>query len=155
MEIITELIQEIDWRLVVKIGMRIVAIAFAAWLVQLVFKRVLYRIERKLVISKQREGEPPSESEKRVQTLMRLIKQAVVITLWVAVGLVILSQIGLNIAPILAGAGIIGLAVGFGAQNLVRDIISGFFIILENQVRVGDVAVLNGVGGLVEEISAS
>ena len=57
------------------------------------------------------------------------------------------------IAPILAGAGIIGLAVGFGAQNLVRDIIAGFFFILENQIRVGDVAVINGTGGLVEKIN--
>ena len=64
-----------------------------------------------------------------------------------------LGQIGLDVTPILAGAGIIGLAVGFGAQNLVRDIISGFFMILENQVRVGDVAIVNGTGGLIERIT--
>jgi small conductance mechanosensitive channel len=64
-----------------------------------------------------------------------------------------LDQIGLDITPILAGAGIVGLAVGFGAQNLVRDVINGFFVILENQVRVGDVAIVNGTGGLVEVIS--
>jgi small conductance mechanosensitive channel len=66
---------------------------------------------------------------------------------------VILTEVGVEIAPILAGAGIAGLAVGFGAQNLVRDVISGFFIVLENQVRIGDVAVINGTGGLVESIS--
>ena len=60
---------------------------------------------------------------------------------------------GLNIAPVLTGAGIVGLAVGFGAQTLVRDIISGFFLILEDQVRVGDVAAINGTGGLVEAIN--
>jgi small conductance mechanosensitive channel len=64
-----------------------------------------------------------------------------------------LGQLGLDITPILAGAGIAGLAVGFGAQNLVRDVISGFFMVLENQVRVGDVAVVNGTGGLVEAIT--
>jgi len=64
-----------------------------------------------------------------------------------------LGQIGLDITPILASAGIAGLAVGFGAQNLVRDVINGFFMILENQVRVGDVAIVNGTGGLVEAIS--
>jgi moderate conductance mechanosensitive channel len=58
-----------------------------------------------------------------------------------------------DIAPVLTGAGIVGLAVGFGAQTLVRDVISGFFLILEDQVRVGDVAAINGVGGLVEEIN--
>lgn len=64
-----------------------------------------------------------------------------------------LDQIGLDITPILAGAGIVGLAVGFGAQNLVRDVINGFFMILENQIRVGDVGVVNGTGGLVEAIT--
>src|SRR3990170_1689252 len=67
--------------------------------------------------------------------------------------IVSLDQIGLNVTPILAGAGIVGLAVGFGAQNLVRDVISGFFMVLENQVRVGDVAIVNGTGGLVEAIT--
>jgi moderate conductance mechanosensitive channel len=64
-----------------------------------------------------------------------------------------LGQIGVNVAPILASAGVVGLAVGFGAQNLVKDLVSGFFLILENQIRVGDVAVINGTGGLVEAIS--
>jgi small conductance mechanosensitive channel len=64
-----------------------------------------------------------------------------------------LREIGFDITPILAGAGVIGLAVGFGAQNLVRDVISGFFILIENQIRVNDVAVINGTGGLVEEIN--
>ena len=59
----------------------------------------------------------------------------------------------MDITPVLTGAGIVGLAVGFGAQTLVRDIISGFFMILEDQVRVGDVAVVNGQGGLVEEVN--
>jgi len=65
----------------------------------------------------------------------------------------ILSEIGLMIGPILAGAGIVGLAVGFGGQYLIRDIISGLFIILENQYRVGDVVNFDGTGGLVEDIS--
>ncbi|MFA6262258.1 MAG: mechanosensitive ion channel family protein [Bacteroidia bacterium] len=67
--------------------------------------------------------------------------------------LMILQEIGIPIGPILAGAGIIGLAVGFGGQYLIRDIISGFFIILENQYRVGDVVNFDGTGGLVEDIS--
>jgi small conductance mechanosensitive channel len=67
--------------------------------------------------------------------------------------LMILSEFGLNIAPVLTTAGIAGLALGFGAQTLVRDIISGFFLILEDQVRVGDVAAINGTAGLVETIN--
>jgi hypothetical protein len=67
--------------------------------------------------------------------------------------LTILRELDVDIMPILTGAGILGLAVGFGAQTLVRDIISGFFLILEDQVRVGDVAAINGTGGLVEAIN--
>jgi small conductance mechanosensitive channel len=74
------------------------------------------------------------------------------IMLWTVVLLVILSEMNVPIGPVVASAGILGLAVGFGAQNLVRDVISGFFIILENQIRVGDVAIINGTGGLVERI---
>jgi small conductance mechanosensitive channel len=73
--------------------------------------------------------------------------------LWFVVVLIALSQIGINIGPILAGAGVVGLAVGFGSQNLVRDLVAGFFLLLENQIRVGDVAIINGTGGLVEAIS--
>ena len=66
--------------------------------------------------------------------------------------MLVLQKVGINIGPILASVGILGLAIGFGAQELVRDIISGFFILLENQIRTGDVAIINGTGGLVERI---
>src|SRR5690606_24333641 len=79
--------------------------------------------------------------------------QAMKLTIGIVVVLILLREVGVDIGPILAGAGILGLAVGFGAQNLVRDVISGFFFILENQVRVGDVAIVNGTGGTVEEIN--
>ena len=92
------------------------------------------------------------EAEKRIITLTSIIHGLIKIILWVIFVMIILQKFGINIAPILAGAGIIGLAVGFGAQELVRDFISGFFIILENQIRSGDVAIINGTGGLVEKI---
>ncbi|MES2606021.1 MAG: mechanosensitive ion channel family protein, partial [Pseudomonadota bacterium] len=87
------------------------------------------------------------------ETITRLIKQALLLALWITAGLVILQEIGVEVGPIVASAGIAGVALGFGAQNLVRDIIAGFFIILENQIRVGDVAIINNVGGLVERIN--
>jgi moderate conductance mechanosensitive channel len=65
----------------------------------------------------------------------------------------VLRELGIDIVPMLTGAGIAGVALGFGAQWLVRDVIAGFFLILENQVRVGDVAAINGVGGVVEAIN--
>jgi len=93
------------------------------------------------------------ERAKRARTLGTVINKVVSITLTGVVLLVMLHSFGLNITPFLTGAGILGLAVGFGAQTLVRDVISGFFLILEDQVRVGDVAAINGVGGLVEAIN--
>ena len=93
------------------------------------------------------------EATKRINTLTHIIHSLIRIILWSIFIMIILQKLGVNIAPILASAGIIGLAVGFGAQELVRDFISGFFIILENQIRTGDVAILNGTGGLVEKIN--
>jgi small-conductance mechanosensitive channel len=92
------------------------------------------------------------ERAKRARTLGSLIQRVSTISISSAALLMILDQVGVDITPVLTGAGIAGLAVGFGAQTLVRDIISGFFMILEDQVRVGDVASINGVGGLVENI---
>ncbi len=92
------------------------------------------------------------EAEKRINTLVGIIRGLVKIVLWTIFLMIILKKIGIDIGPILASAGILGLAVGFGAQELVRDFISGFFILLENQIRTGDVAIINGTGGLVEKI---
>lgn len=92
-------------------------------------------------------------TRKRASTLAGILRTIMVSLVWGVVIIEVLDQGGLDIRPILAGAGIVGLAVGFGAQNLVRDLISGFFIILEDQIRLGDVAVINGTGGLVESIT--
>lgn len=92
------------------------------------------------------------EATKRITTLTSIIKGVIRIILWVVFLMIVLQKFGINIAPILAGAGIVGLAVGFGAQELVRDFITGFFMILENHIRRGDVAIINGTGGLVEKI---
>jgi moderate conductance mechanosensitive channel len=128
-------------------------ILVVAWVALFVIDRIIIRLKEEILKKSEREGEPPSESGKRVDTLTHLLRQGARLTLLVIVLLVVLSELGVQIGPILAGAGIVGLAVGFGAQALVRDIISGFFIILENQVRVGDVAIVNGTGGLVQEIN--
>lgn len=96
---------------------------------------------------------PPAEVEKRVSTLGRIFRKATMVVIASFGGMAVLSELGFDIKPILAGAGIIGLAVGFGAQNLVRDIISGLFFIFENRIRVGDVAIINGTGGLVEQVN--
>ncbi|NIR30153.1 MAG: mechanosensitive ion channel family protein [Gammaproteobacteria bacterium] len=153
MELITQLFAQFDWRVVTAAGLRLVLIVAAAWVVMRLARAALGRLEQRLIRRGEETGEVPSETAKRAETLVKLLRQAVYVVLWIVVGLVILRELGVEIAPILASAGILGLAVGFGAQNLVRDVISGFFFILENQIRVGDVAVINGTGGLVEQIN--
>jgi small-conductance mechanosensitive channel len=93
-----------------------------------------------------------SEAEKRIKTLTGIVLGVARIILFTVFIMMLLSKFGINTGPLLASAGIMGLAIGFGAQELVRDYISGFFMLLENQIRTGDVAIINGTGGFVEKI---
>lgn len=134
-------------------SLRILLILAIAYLAVQAMKFGLRKLENVLLTWREREDNERIANEKRVKTLTGMLGTICLTLLWV-VGIVMsLDQIGLDITPILAGAGIVGLAVGFGAQNLVRDVINGFFMILENQIRVGDVAIVNGTGGLVEAIT--
>lgn len=91
--------------------------------------------------------------KKREDTLISIFSGVLGITVWILAGLVILQEMGLAIGPLLAAAGIAGLAFGFGGQYLIRDLISGLFIIMENQYRINDVVCFDGTCGLVEDIS--
>jgi small conductance mechanosensitive channel len=153
MSFFSEILKSVGWEELIKAGLRLFIILACGWLVMMVLGKVIGRLENRLIQKSLTEGEPLSESEKRIDTIVRLLKQATFLALWLTVALMALKEIGVEIGPVLASAGILGLAVGFGAQNLVRDIISGIFIILENQIRVGDVAMVNGTGGLVERIN--
>jgi small conductance mechanosensitive channel len=93
------------------------------------------------------------EWQRRASTLSGILTSTVTVTVWFLAILMVLRELTIDVVPILTGAGIAGLAIGFGAQNLVRDVISGFFLILEDQVRVGDIARINGVTGVVEQIN--
>ncbi len=150
---ITSIVNSINLQAIAKGAVHIVLILFIAWIATIILKKLLKKLKAHLMERTRSSGEYAEEASKRADTLTGLIRQAFLIGLWVIVVLIILKELGIEIAPILAGAGVLGLAVGFGAQNLVRDVISGFFFILENQVRVGDVAVVNGTGGLVEQIN--
>ncbi len=143
----------INWEVLLSGVLRVLVTLVLAWLAMKVLLKLLERLEKHLIRESREDGEPPSESRKRIETLTRLLRKAALLTLWIAIGLVLLKDLGVEIGPLIAGAGIAGVAVGFGAQSLVRDIIAGFFIILENQIRVGDVAIINGTGGLVEKIN--
>lgn len=93
------------------------------------------------------------ERAKRARTLGSVLTNITTVVVLLIAALMVLNEFHVNIAPALTGAGIVGVALGFGAQTLVRDLIGGFFLILENQIRVGDIAAINGIGGLVETIN--
>lgn len=101
---------------------------------------------------RQRDADDPSRGA-RLRTLLPLIRNAFRIVLVVMVALIVLSELGINIAPLLAGAGVVGLAVGFGAQTLVKDVITGIFILAEDTLAVGDVADLDNRIGVVEAMT--
>jgi len=109
-------------------------------------------LSKRLVDFIVRQKEDP-EFQKRTQTLASIIRYVSVITILLVGMMMVLKEFGIEIGPLLAAAGIAGLAVGFGAQSLVKDVISGFFILLEDQIRVGDVVQIAGKGGLVEKIN--
>ena len=132
-------------------GVRILVIATSAYLITRI---VHFLIDSLQIFLVSRDGSQLGllERKKRVDTLGQLLRVvAALLVVGVAV-LMVLSLFSVDIRPILTGAGIAGLAVGFGAQNLVRDVIAGFFLILEDQVRLGDVVSINGKSGLVEAI---
>ncbi len=153
MEKIKDYLSTVPWDTIAKTGLRVFLLIIFAWIALKLLQKFLLRLENNLMRKSLKEGEPPSESQKRIDTIVRLVKQGIQLALWLTFGLMILKEFGVQVAPMIASAGIVGVAVGFGAQNLVRDVISGFFIILENQIRVGDVAIVNGTGGLVEQIN--
>lgn len=132
--------------------LRIALILGIAWLLTRAMKPLLERIEP-IVVKARSIDEDEAEAQKRADTLTEIIWHIARVIVWTVVLLMILGQLGLQVAPLLAGVGIIGLAVGFGAQSLVKDIITGFFLMLENHYRVGDVVQLAGVGGLVEDVN--
>jgi small conductance mechanosensitive channel len=126
---------------------RIVLLVVAALIVVRLLRISLRSLEARLVRDR------PGAGGHRLATYLHLLGTAGAVAVWVAVTLVALDQLGLNIVPLLTGAGIAGLAVGFGAQSLVRDTISGFLLVVEDHVRVGDTVSVNGRDGVVEALT--
>lgn len=151
-EILSQQVEKIQEWLLVELPV-VIGLMIALFIVLRVVKYTIKRLNKTLLKHAEKSEKVDTlEAEKRINTLMGIIWGVVKIILIAIVAMIILQKFGVNIAPILASAGIIGLAVGFGAQELVRDVISGFFMLLENQIREGDVAIINGTGGLVEDI---
>lgn len=128
-------------------GLRIILITVGMLLVFSLLQRVMERFRR--LYAGRLFG--PTEL-KRADTLTQVIRDLARVVILGVGGMMVLSEVGVDLKPLLAAAGLGGLAIGFGAQSLVKDVISGFFILLEDSVRVGDVVEIAGVGGLVEEV---
>ncbi len=131
-------------------GVRILAIAVLSYVVIRLLRVIATRVEKFV------EGKDPSltsEGEKRAKTLAGIVRAVGTAGVGIVALLMILPEVGMDITPIIAGAGVAGLAIGFGAQSLIKDVISGFFILLENQFGVGDVIRAAGVAGQVERMT--
>lgn len=129
----------------------IIFIILGAWLIQ----RFGEIAVRKAVVKSVRASAYKSklEEEKREITVIHIVSGVMRLVIWPVTVMVIIAQLGVEIGPLIAGAGIVGVALGFGAQSLVKDVIAGLFIIIENQYGVGDVVKLDETAGLVEDIT--
>ena len=146
MDINTLLMAVKDWLL--SSGLKIVLILIALFVVLKLVKSFSKRISK--LFLKKRDDE---ESRKRAETISSVIRNTMSVTVVTLALLILMGQIGIEIGPLLAAAGIVGLAIGFAGQSLVKDIINGFFILLEDQVRVGDIVEVGGISGVVEKIN--
>ena len=135
---------------------QIVLIALAALVAWLFIRLGVEQVARRLLEREAAAGAselPQVEVERRIRTLQRIVERWIGVLIALIAGLTVLDAFGVNIGPAVAGLGVAGIAVGLGAQTLVRDWLAGIFVVLENQYNVGDVVQIAGVAGVVEEFS--
>lgn len=131
-------------------GVRLLLIAAASILLVRLLSSLVNRVLRLMADGR---GATITEAEKRARTMASLLRTVGTSFIVVVAALTAFREIGLDITPLLAGAGVAGLAIGFGAQSLIKDVIAGFFILMEDQFHVGDVIQAAGVSGQVERMS--
>jgi small conductance mechanosensitive channel len=130
------------------IGLRVVAILLIAGLGSTLVQRAI-RGFRVRIASRMDDR----EAVKRAETLGRVFRYLAAVIIWAIAAMLALAEVGISVAPLLGAAGVAGLAIGFGAQSLVKDYFNGFFLLLENQIRQGDVIKVGDHAGLVEEVT--
>ncbi|MGA8051708.1 MAG: mechanosensitive ion channel family protein [Burkholderiales bacterium] len=135
-----------DVKLAITHGLRILIILVLAGVLEAIAARLI-RAFRKFM-----ERRDPSQ-QYRIKTLGRVFRYVAAVVIWLVAGMLVLGELGISVAPLLATAGVAGIAVGFGAQSLIKDYFNGFFLLLEDQLRQGDVVDLNGPSGAVEEVT--
>jgi len=129
-------------------GARILGILLVAWLAIAVARRAIRLLRTRIAMRIE-----DAESIKRAETLARVFRYVATVVVSLIAFVAVLSEIGVSVAPILGAAGVVGLAVGFGAQSLVKDYVTGLFLLVENQIRQGDVIRVGEFSGLVEEVT--
>ncbi|MEB0057593.1 MULTISPECIES: mechanosensitive ion channel family protein [unclassified Variovorax] len=129
-------------------GLRIVLIVVVAWIAISVLQRAVRVI--RLRVEGRLDG---TDSARRAETLGRVVRYLIAMVISAVAVMLVLAEVGVSLAPILGAAGVVGLAIGFGAQSLVKDYFTGFFILFEDQIRTGDVVSIAGIGGSVEDIT--
>jgi len=133
-------------------GIRMVGIILVGAIVYLILQTIVPRFIRRTIAVRMKD-KPEVEVQKRGKTISNVVRNTLGILIILLVLITILPEVGVNIGPLLASLGILGLAVGFGAQSLVKDVINGLFILVENQYGIGDVVRVAGIAGLVEEVN--
>jgi small-conductance mechanosensitive channel len=135
-------------------ALRILAILIFAYIATRAIARLIFSL-RGYVVKMMLKGGGGSEYEveKRAETVGGLAGKFFFVLIWLIAGLMILKEMSFDVRPLLAGAGVAGVAIGFGAQNIIKDVLTGVFLMMDNQIRVNDVAVINGKTGLVEEMN--
>lgn len=133
-------------------GIKIAIIVVIGFIIYLIVQYFVPRFLKRTVLTRMK-GKPEIEVKKRTHTLSLVITSTFGIVIAVIILFTILAEIGVNIGPALASLGVVGFAVGFGAQNLIKDLINGLFILMENQFGIGDVVKIGDVSGLVEEVN--
>ncbi|HZA19981.1 MAG TPA: mechanosensitive ion channel family protein [Actinomycetota bacterium] len=134
---------------IITTSLKIAGVVVAAFLVTRFLRKAVQRVEKRVS-----EDTTPIRALQRSQTLAKVLSSAGIVVIWSISIFLILGEVGFKLGPLLAGVGIIGLAIGFGSQNLVRDVVSGFFILFEDQYGVGDVVQINEVAtGKVEQLT--
>jgi small conductance mechanosensitive channel len=135
-------------------AVRVVVILAGAWLLTRLARRLLRRLRTYTIRLMDRRGEASAlELEKRATTIISVLSKLASMVIWIVALVMALNELAFNIQPLLAGLGVAGLAVGLGAQALIKDWLGGLLVLLEDQIRIGDSVVINGISGSVEEIN--
>ena len=135
-------------------GARVFLILAGAWLLSFVARRLLRRLRSYAMHTMHRHGSTSeSELEKRATTIMTVLAKLASLVIWIVALVMALNELTFNIQPLLAGIGVAGLALGLGAQTLIKDWLGGLLVLLEDQIRIGDSVTINGISGTVEEIN--